>query len=462
MDSSHVSLRQLVRSRILLSLSLLGLSLFALTIVAHAGLAGLGGNQRSVGGVMIDGAGVVRDASIEEKLELAEMLRAQMDPLAGDLKEATELRMVSLKKIQQAITDAAGKPLPAEIEFMAGLQRIDYVLVDSENHDIIIGGPAEPWTVRDDGSVVGTISGQATMRLAELAIAMRGLEQASAEGISCSIEPTPEGRRKLQQMLRRVQLRPGQNPASMEESMKLAFGPQMIHLTGIPSDSRYARTIVAADFEMKRVAMGLAKSGVEGLPSYIEMSRNASHASSQNPRWWMACDYDDLTRSEDGMAWKFSGNRVKTLTEQDLIDKDGTAQGSGKKDKLAQAWADKMNANLDKLSAQMPIFSELQNIMDMTVMATLIRQEGLAHKAGLDLSVLTGEDSPVKLASFEVPRSVAPQCSFIRGRKGWIVTASGGVEINAFEVVKKQRVDDTVVGQAKAKLASNNDRWWWN
>ncbi|KAA1258477.1 hypothetical protein LF1_09970 [Rubripirellula obstinata] len=456
MDSLRFSLRPFVRLVVCASLCILGLA-----VSVHAGLLG-GGNQRAVGGVIIDGSGIVRDANVEEKRELAEMLRAQMDAIGGDLQQADEMRMISLSGLQNAITAAAGKPLPAEIAFLAGLQRVEYVLVDSENNDIVIGGPAEPWTVREDGSVVGAVSGHPTMRLADLAVAMRGLEQASAEGISCSIEPTPEGRRKLQQLLRGVKLRPGQNPAAMEESMKLAFGPQMIHLTGVPTDSRYARTMVAADFEMKRVAMGLTRSGVDDLPSYIAMSRNAAHGAGQNPRWWMACDYEELTRSEDGMAWKMSGNRIKTMTEQDLIDQNGAAKGSGKQDKLAQAWADRMNSNLDKLSVQMPIFGELQNVMDMTVLATLIRQEGLAQKAGLDLSVLKGDDSPVKLASYEVPRSVAPQCSFIRGRKGWIVTASGGVDINAFEVVEKQRVDDSISEKTDAKLASKSDRWWWN
>ena len=50
--------------------------------------------------------------------------------------------------------------------------------------------------------------------------------------------------------------------------------------------------MVAADYEMKRVAMGLAPSQVNGLNSYLEMSKNSAHASNQNPRWWMACDYD--------------------------------------------------------------------------------------------------------------------------------------------------------------------------
>ena len=38
----------------------------------------------------------------------------------------------------------------------------------------------------------------------------------------------------------------------------------------------------------------------------------------------MACDYDSLAKSEDGLAWKLSGQGVKTMTEIDSIDGDGT------------------------------------------------------------------------------------------------------------------------------------------
>ncbi|MGI9470694.1 MAG: DUF1598 domain-containing protein, partial [Rubripirellula sp.] len=290
------------------------LGIIALATTVHAGI-GFGG-RRSVGGVVIDGAGIVRTASIQERQELANVVRQGLEPLAGELDEATEMRMISLKGLQQAIIDSSqtGQAVPDEVEFLAGLQRIEYVFVDKEKQDVIIAGPAEPWKLRPDGFVVGTVTGGSTMRLADLVVALRSVESARHEGISCSIEPTPEGRLRLQQLLRRIKLRPGQNPAVFEASMREAFGPQMIHLTGIPADSRYARTLVAADFEMKRVAMGLTDSPVNGLPSYLQMSRNSAHSSSQNPRWWMACDYDALAKSEDGLAWKLSGQGVRTLT----------------------------------------------------------------------------------------------------------------------------------------------------
>ncbi len=39
--------------------------------------------------------------------------------------------------------------------------------------------------------------------------------------------------------------------------MREAFGPQLIKLTGVPSDSHFAQTLVAADYQMKRIGMGL-------------------------------------------------------------------------------------------------------------------------------------------------------------------------------------------------------------
>jgi hypothetical protein len=453
--SMDMSLQRLTRF-----LALLSLAVICLATTVYAGLAV--GGRRSVGGVMIDGAGIVRTATIAEQEDLAEFVRQGLDPLDGEVGEATEMRMISLKGLQRAITQAsqAGDLVPDEVEFLAGLQRIEYVFVDQDNQDIIIAGPAEPWVLRDDGFVVGSISGGSTMRLADLAVAFRSVEMARREGISCSIEPTPEGRLRLRQLLRRVKLRPGQNPAIHEAAMKEAFGPQMIQLTGIPTDSRYARTLVAADFEMKRIAMGLTDSSVDGLPSYLQLSRNSPHSSSQNPRWWMACNYDGLSRSEDGLAWKLSGPGVKTLTEQDLVASDGSVKGAGTTDKLAQIWADKMMEHFAEVSREMPVFSDLRNIMDMTVVATLVVQERLATKAGLDLAVLT---EGLHLASYAVPKAVDPQCSFIRGRSGWVVTASGGVDINAFEIVEQQK---TVAGveqmRTTAMAAAQNDGWWWD
>ena len=49
-----------------------------------------------------------------------------------------------------------------------------------------------------------------------------------------------------------------------------------------------------------------------------------------NPRWWMACNYEPVAKSEDGLAWELRGQGVKCMTENDIIAADGTAQATGK------------------------------------------------------------------------------------------------------------------------------------
>lgn len=436
--------------------------LFSVTDSAHAG--GRFGGQQAVGGVVVDAAGVVRAATIEDRQQMANALQNANRALPGDLQQEAEMRMISLKGLQAAVTESkqSGKDIPSEVRFLAGLQRIEYVFVDQENQDVILAGPAEPWEMREDGFVVGKTSGQATMRLEDLTIALRSVENARQNGITCSIEPTDEGRLRLQQLLRRIKLRPGQSPVAFEAAMREAFGPQMIYLSGVPNNSRFARTLVAADFEMKRVAMGLTESKVATLPSYLEMSRNSQQTKNQNPRWWMACSYDALGKSQDGLAWKLSGQGVETKTEQDIVNDDGSTRRGGV-DKMAQAWANKMTDSYEDLSKKMPVFSELQNMMDLTVVATLIVQERLAEKAGLSLAGFAEESQSVELASFNTPKAVEPHCSFIKGRSGWVVTASGGVDINGFEVVQNQVADASGSKVREDALAASTGKtWWWN
>ncbi|WP_182864883.1 DUF1598 domain-containing protein [Rhodopirellula sp. JC639] len=432
--------------------------LVAVASLTTAGFNNGGGNN--VGGVSIDPAGVVRSATVQENQELVNLLRNEVTAPAGDLAAAAELRMVSLSGLQDAIIEVrkSGARLPAEIRYLAGLTGVDYVLVDHENNDLILAGPAEPWTLSETGSVVGTETGAAILQLEDLVVALRNVENSRAQGISCSIEPTTEGRQRLNAFLSRIKLRPGQNPAALEAGMKQAFGPQMIKLTGIPATSRYACTLVAADYQMKRLAMAIEDSPVKGLPSYLQLARNTSHAGSMNPRWWMECEYESLTRNEEGTVWKLTGQGIKTMTEQDAIAADGSASSTEKADKLAQKWATSMTERFEQLAKEMPVFGDLQNLMDLTVASTLIVQEQLENRSGLELTVLRDQETLAPPA-FDAPQTIAPECSFIKGRSGWVVTASGGVSINAFQIVHDQQVDTSLTN----KIASaRSDAWWWN
>src|SRR5690606_34785796 len=124
------------------------------------------------------------------------------DPGAG-LSDAVELRMVSLAKLQSEIARAiaAGETLSQDVVYLAGLQRVEYVFVYPDRNDIVLAGPAEGWTVRQDASVVGRTSGRPVLQLEDLVTALRTVDAAQRAPISVSIEPTPEGSQRLNRLL---------------------------------------------------------------------------------------------------------------------------------------------------------------------------------------------------------------------------------------------------------------------
>ena len=55
------------------------------------------------------------------------------------------------------------KIVPGEVRYMAGLQRIEYVLALPESNDIVLAGPAEGWKIDPLGNVVGATTGRAVL-----------------------------------------------------------------------------------------------------------------------------------------------------------------------------------------------------------------------------------------------------------------------------------------------------------
>lgn len=420
--------------------------------------------NNAVGGVSIDTEGVLRQPSPEGRKMLLEELRKDLRKAPAELAMPVELRMVSLRRLEAACEHALrhnlGK-IPDELMFLGGLQRIQYVFVYPEQNDIVLAGPGEGWRVDEQANVVGVTTGRPVMRLDDLLVAFRQVEAARREGITCSIDPTEEGYRNLINLLNRQQQSRGQvNTRVLEAEMKRAFGPQQIKVTGVPATSHFARVMVAADYRMKRLAMHLDPSPVRGLPSYLEMLKSSSSPANVNPRWWLACNYEPLARSDDGLAWELRGPGVKVLTEDEIVTEQGEV-ASDRKNPLAERWADLLTEKYEELSGHDAVFGELRNLMDMCVIAAVISKNGLLQKAGLSLPLLTGADSELELEVWNAPKTVDPQVSFLKTRGGWVVSASGGVEIGSWEVASRHEVTPAVGKVREKALAANTEQWWW-
>jgi hypothetical protein len=422
---------------------------------AGAGVSRFG----AVGGVAIDANGVVAAPSTQDLKLLKEQYVKEWKPVPADLNQPVELRKVSLRAIEEAVArskDGTTYSMPDEIRFLAGIQRIQYIFVYPEHNDIVLAGPGEGWKIDDNANYVGVTTGRPVLRLEDLLVALRTVDKARQGGITVSIDPTAEGRQRyaeLKQNIRRV-------TPEVVSAIERAFGLQQITITGVPDDSRFARMLFCGDYHMKRIAMKLDPSPVKGLPSYVDMiKRGGAGSGNMMPRWWMACNYEPLAKSPDGLAWELRGPGVKVMTEDELIGADGSVKGTGKANPMAQKWADLMTEKYDELSVQQPVFGELRNLMDLCVVAALIAKEDLLAKANLEIPTLSARDSKLGVSQWYAPKSVPTQVSATRGSGEVIVTASGGVEIASWQVAGKA-VENAAVGQVRSKAAKSGSLWW--
>lgn len=434
--------------------------------VAHPLFAGGAGffNNRAVGGISINTEGVVAATSPADKAGLLKQMREQIKPAQGQLGKASKLRMVSLKALdaaaKQAIERNAGK-LPAEMEYLAGLQRIEYVFVYPELNDIVLAGPAEGWKVSDSApTVVGAESGMPTLKLDDLLVALRYTASAQRKGgITCSIDPTEEGRRRFEQFMSRQ----NQFSPRVLRGIEDALGPQRITVTGVPDSSHFARVLVASDFRMKRYAMGLEEAPIRGLPSFLSLMKSTGKVpQNMMPRWWLAADFKTIERTEDMLAWHLPSAGVKCQTEDDFIGADGAVEGSGGKNPIAARWAKLMTEKYDELAAKDPVFRDLRNVMNLCVVAALIHKHGLLERAECELPTLLAEDGNLMYNRFDVPRQVATQTSFVKTGRTYIITASGGVDVNAFEVTEGAKLEPKLTEKLTVAIAPPGNSWWWD
>ncbi len=454
-------------SRAIRSLAISSLVLALLVSFSHTAWAQLFRGS-AVGGITIDASGVLNNASVDQTGELRRLMADAARSVPGDLNHPTELRKVSLPRLAEAIEECrqSGKQLPHEIRYLAGLQEIRYVFVYPEKNDIVLAGAGEGWRIDDKGAVVGVESGRPVLLLDDLLVALRTAREAQRRAISCSIDPTPQGLMRLRQHMKQLQ-RVYRNPNTLgtpqQEFARIeqVLGPQKITVTVVPATSHFARVMVAADFRMKRLAMNFEPSPIAGFPSFLHMmlTKNTK-VKNMLPRWWLEPQYETAARDPSGLAWQLGATSVKAMTEADFLSRTGEKKHSGRANPLAQQWADNMTEKYDELAAADPIFAELQNCMSLAVVGALVAKEDLAGKAGVDMTTLM-DPTETPLAEFNAPKQVDSKVSAIKKGPNWLISTSGGVDINSWAALGKVQESDKLAPLRKAS-ASTDDNWWWN
>jgi len=427
----------------------------------YSGFSG-GFNTRAVGGVVINPEGVLSAAAPKT---VEQFVRVRRDALAGAQKELQgkiPMRKVSLKRLNQALKEHHQKvPIPQlseDMRYLGGLQRIQYILVYPEQNDIVLVGPGEGWKVSDDGAIVGQTTGRPVLLLDDLLSALRAEGTRQKDSISCSIDPSPEGIARLRAFVSSQRTFTEKALSGIEK----ALGDQTITVTGVPANTHFARVLVAADFRMKRLAMGFEKAPISGMPDYMTMlGSSPKGVNDMLPRWWLTTNYEPMHRDAAGLSWELRGQGVRCMSSTDFFDGQGVQKNTAPANPVAKKWADTMTNKYDALSDKISVFAELRNCMDLAVVSALIFREDLPGKAGLDVDFLLNQRSMLYDETMNPPRKVASQARAIRKGRGFLISASGGVEVDVATPLAKAEVAESLVPLRKSAQVDEKIKTWW-
>ncbi len=419
------------------------------------------------GGILIDADGIVTQAppsGISAALQRRQREAFVNDNLPVELQAFTEHRVISLVALERAFLDAvdAGEPIPEPVMYFGGLQRIDYVFVSPEDHDIALAGPAEAFAPDEFGRMVGVTTGRPCLRLDDLVVALQVMHQQNTI-LGCSIDHDEDRLAEMQQF--NQQNSAAATPqviAQRYQQMAGILGMQNVTVWGAPGESHFARILVEADYRMKRISIGVEPSGVRGVPSYLSMlTLNGNNMQ----RWWFMPLYDAVHVSEDGLAFQLTGQRLQLLAQDEVADAQGNRQDAAFTRASTQRFAQQFTEHYEDLAEKQPVFADLQNLFDLGVTAALIRRHNLAEQAGWDMAGLMNPPDDV-FPEFNVPQFV-PSEAMSRRVGGYLLGVIGGVTLNADPVIDNLSHDPAAAAhigtlQSDEFALRTGGSFWWD
>lgn len=427
-------------------------------------------NQQNAGGITIDADGVIaapfRVTQNSQQLNQRRLQAIAAQSLPSDLNQKSEFRKISLVQLEKICQEfkAKNEPLPAEVQYLAGLWRIDYLFVDREHNDLIIAGPAEGFAANAQNRVVGVETGRPPIRLDDLVVALQSQDRGLITG--CSFDAKPDNLARMNDYIRRTNSASSAATATTRfKTMAQILGMQDVSVTGVPAGSHYARILVEADYMLKRISIGLEPSGIREIKSHLATLRGGGNSTQ---RWWFTPLYDAFTTTAERDAFQFSGQRLQMMSQEEFVNQAGQRTDAAQTRLSTTKYAQQFTKYFSKLADLHPTFAELQSITDLTVLAALIRKERLDQQVGWAHPFFAAE-SDYLIPVGNIPKQVPTAMNYKKAGRLMICLVGGGVTVNARAVVNQTEFitsRDNSLDQKKAAGLERGQkptgRWWWD
>jgi hypothetical protein len=366
-------------------------------------------------GVWVEPDGTVKHRELDEKTELTAM-RARAKAAQDTATKGEKLAYVSLPKAVDAarVASDAGKPVPDDAKYLGGLTQIRFVFLYPETNDLVVAGPAELVHVVDEQHAVGMKTGRPAMRLEDFVVAMHVVRDARGQAFGCRLDPDPAAPARISDAMAKLARA---SRADRVKAVAAATGPQKVSFFGrVPDDTRFALATIAADYELKRYGLGLARSTLPDLGNGVDNTRRAVNM------WWYELAYEPILVSPEGDAFGFRGPRLKVQAGSFDWDPKGATP-------KAFEFAKRMSQHMEMLATTQPLVADLQNLADLSVLSALIQRDRLDRKVNWDTGWVM-RDGGDKAASFPVAKVTVPKTADALANYTNGSIAAGGVVLS--------------------------------
>ena len=424
-------------------------------------------------GVDVDAEGVLRtrivnDPSDRLTRERLAQAKARLNP---DLARPSEMRKISLNRLEAALAEQirlGGGPTE-DMKYLAGLTRIQYVFFYPETGDIVIAGPSEGYFRDAADRVRGIETGAATLQLQHLVVALRAFApgQEGPRSIGVSIDPTKEGLAKMQQFLLRIGGRATpRDTLAIVNGLQDSLGKQTVTIKGVSPKSHFAQVMAEADYRMKLIGIGLEQPPVK-ITSYVSKANPAAVSRNALQRWYFKPNYDCVKVSHDNLAMELVGSGVKLVGADEMVTAEGVRVASGRVDTASKTFVESFTRLYPELAAKSPVYGELRNLIDMSIVAAFIQRQDYYGQAGWKMEIFTDEKA-YAVETQNAPEQVETAVNAIWKGRTLMTPIGGGVNIQPRVALNQDRLlndNDGAVKETREQIdlkAVAADRWWWD
>jgi hypothetical protein len=248
------------------------------------------------------------------------------------------------------------------------------------------------------------VPGDSALHLPDLVVALRNawLAYVQQKGSritylhpGVSLEPAPANLKELRDIAGDIaRIRSAGSEKALERWKEVCRRPYKVVVAGLPPDSRFARTLLEADYAMKALANGSEGPPVPGFPGMAELRRIRHQEGSGPPppsltRYWFHPGNQEWETGDGIVVLKRCP--VALLTEAAFAGLGADGAPAPPEDELSEAFAYGFTRMYDEVAAARPVFRELGGLFRLVAAAKLVRDRyGEGEAATLFPALLRG------------------------------------------------------------------------